>query len=196
MLPDRSNADVTPRKGIEDLPNSMKQEHEKFRNLQSSLKLSDPQDTITISNSPRVGISADQKCEKVVSVDMKSPLHHAWAIDGDDSAKESRGGGGNGKRDVTTVKQVSNNKLPRRPLSAFLRRSSSKTGMSLGPSIPKSISFDRLPSVLQTFSPSCSLPANSRLMSTVRSHDEGHESRRKKDELWSLFKNLEADFYR
>lgn len=196
VLPERSDADFTPRKGIEDLPNSMKEEHKKFLNLQSSLKLSDPQDTITKPYSPGIGICADEKCEKMFSEDTNSPSHHTWAVDGDDSAKENRGGGGNVNRNVEPVKSASNNKIPRRPLSAFLRRSSSKTGISLGPSVPKSLSFDRLPSVLQTFSPSCSLPANSRSTSTARSHNEGHEPRRKKDELWSLFKNLEADFHR
>ena len=85
----------------------------------------------------------------------------------------------------------------KRPLSAVLKRPSTPffDARSQVPSLPKSVSTDRLPSEqlhrVRAAGSSVSIPSSP---STLKS--SALDTPRKKDELWSSFRNLDAEFHK
>ena len=92
------------------------------------------------------------------------------------------------KRSSTVIKKS------RRPLSAFLGRASPESGAPSLPSIPKSYSTDRLPSLNYNYSSSDKPPIVPKSISFERLQGTGTESPRRKDELWGVFRALDGDF--
>lgn len=87
-------------------------------------------------------------------------------------------------------------KKQRRPLSTFLGRSSPGSG-SYTPSVPsisKSFSTDKLPSLFQGRPLSERRPGLPRTMSSERLQSIGLEMPRRRDELWGAFRTLDGDF--
>ena len=107
--------------------------------------------------------------------------------DGEDSTGNSHPSG-QSKRSNTIRKKS------RRPLSAFIGRTSDEPGPPSVPSIPKSYSTDRLPSLNHSHLSSEKPPTVPKSMSSERLQGIGTESPRRKDELWGVFRALDGDF--
>lgn len=99
----------------------------------------------------------------------------------------------NGHRGTPARRSSTINKS-RRPLSAFLGRASPELDTPSVPSIPKSYSTDRLPSMNYNHSSSDKPPSMPKSMSSERLQGIGTESPRRKDELWGVFRALDGDF--
>lgn len=84
-------------------------------------------------------------------------------------------------------------KKNRRPLSSLLGKDSSVETPSVPP-IPKSYSTDRLPILRHKKSNMSEIPTMPRSTSRDRSQGSGTESPRKRDELWSVFRNLDGEY--
>ena len=100
----------------------------------------------------------------------------------------------NGHVDTPTKRSGTIRKKSRRPLSAFLGKGSSELGIPSVPTIPKSYSTDRLPSLHLEHSSSDKPPTVPKSMSSDRLQGLGTESPRRKDELWGAFRALDGDF--
>lgn len=94
-------------------------------------------------------------------------------------------------RDGSTV-----GKKPRRPLSAFLGKTSAEPKTPLLPSIPKSYSSDRLPALSQSHSSSETSSDIPKSVSSDRLQNLGVDSLRKRDELWGAFRTLDGEFHK
>ncbi len=91
------------------------------------------------------------------------------------------------------------NKKTRRPLSAFLQKSTAETILPRSPSLTslrKSLSSDKLPSLDRSLPSSERIPPMPRSMSTERLQSMGVDMSKKKDELWSAFRALDGDFHK
>ena len=82
----------------------------------------------------------------------------------------------------------------RRPLSALLGRDTAFVNAPSVPPIPKSYSTDRLPTLKHQKSNLSEVPAVPRSTSFERLQSSGIETPRKKDELWSVFRNLDGEY--
>jgi hypothetical protein len=82
---------------------------------------------------------------------------------------------------------------PKRPLSAFMGKSASD-GPPAVPSIPKSLSTDRLPAAMHISQEP--LPLSSRPESHDRLHVSDAGTARKRDELSSQFRTLDAEYHK
>ena len=82
----------------------------------------------------------------------------------------------------------------RRPLSALLSKDLEDQAPAV-PSIPKSFSIDILPSLSHEFS-AIATPAVPRTPSAEKFSISGTDTPRKKDELWTAFRNLDGDFHK
>ena len=90
-------------------------------------------------------------------------------------------------------RQTSSTGRSRRPLSAILSRTKSRDEPeSLHATIPRSLSFDRLPLREQH----ANVPEMPSLPVKERFQNSGIETPRKKDELWSNFRSLDGDFHK
>lgn len=84
-------------------------------------------------------------------------------------------------------------KKTRRPLSSYLSMTNINDAKSKTPSIPKSLSTDRLP-LSHAHTSSEKPPSLPSSKSFERLNAFGADSPRRKDDLWSAFRALEADF--
>lgn len=82
-----------------------------------------------------------------------------------------------------------------RPLSSLISKGSSGTTPSVPP-IPKSYSTDRLPSLKHQVSNLSEPPALPRSTSFEKVSGLGTDALRKKDELWSAFRSLDAEYHK
>ena len=94
----------------------------------------------------------------------------------------------------TTRRNSILSKRPRRPLSSLLSKGHESPGTPSVPPIPKSYSTDKLPSLTHKSSTLSNPPALPKSRSFERLNGKGTESPRKKDELWSVFRNLDGEF--
>ena len=101
---------------------------------------------------------------------------------------------GNGHISAPAKRSNTISKKSRRPLSALIGRTSDEPGPPSVPSIPKSYSTDRLPSLNHNHSSSEKPPTVPKSMSSERLQGMGTESPRRKDELWGVFRALDGDF--
>ncbi|KAI9873329.1 MAG: hypothetical protein M1830_000539, partial [Pleopsidium flavum] len=88
-------------------------------------------------------------------------------------------------------------KKTRRPLSAFLQKSTAETTLPRSPSLTslrKSLSGDKLRSLDKSLPSSERIPPMPRSMSTERLQSIGFDTSKRKDELWSAFRALDGDF--
>ena len=85
-------------------------------------------------------------------------------------------------------------KRPRRPLSSLLSKGPDTIDTPSVPPIPKSFSTDKLPSLNHENSISSNAPALPKSKSFERLQSKGLETPRKKDELWSAFRNLDGEY--
>ena len=94
-------------------------------------------------------------------------------------------------RHATTV-----GKKPRRPLSALLGKAPTEPKTPLVPSIPMSLSSDKLLAISQAPSSSEKPPLISKSISSDRLQNLGIDSLPKKDELWGAFRALDGEFHK
>ncbi|KAL9098876.1 MAG: hypothetical protein Q9163_005542 [Psora crenata] len=94
----------------------------------------------------------------------------------------------------TSSKNILQGGRLRRPLSALLSRNA-ETQTPLLPNTPKSLSAEKLPSLDYKYSP-FGVPAVPRTSSIERFHNSSADTSRKKDELWSAFRNLDGEFHK
>jgi len=85
-------------------------------------------------------------------------------------------------------------KKTRRPLSSLLSKGPDGLDTPSVPPIPKSFSTDKLPSLHHKSSTLSNPPALPKSKSFERLHGKGVETPRKKDELWSVFRNLDGEY--
>ena len=85
-------------------------------------------------------------------------------------------------------------KRPRRPLSTLLRGSSSDIRSTSTPSLPSSISTDRLAAAKHSYSSSEKPPSLPHSVSSERVQASGTETPRRKDELHGAFRGAEAEY--
>ena len=99
------------------------------------------------------------------------------------------------ERDLGSVTQRAdeNRKQSRRPLSSLVRRPTPSSEAPLVPSIPRSFSSDRLLSAAQHGSTE-DPPTIPTAVTYNRLQAVGPESSKKKDELWSSFRDLEGEY--
>ena len=102
-----------------------------------------------------------------------------------------------GNVSIVQRKSTTGNKAGRRPISAMLGRSQSyfHDNPPAVPSLPKSFSTDKLSS-FAAGQASISREHLPRLPSTDRLQNSGTETPKKKDELWSNFRNLDGEFHK
>ena len=110
------------------------------------------------------------------------------------SQGDSENSTGNGHVDAPAKRSNTIGKKSRRPLSAFIGRTSDEPGPPSVPAIPKSYSTDRLPSLRDNHYSSEKPPTVPKSMSSDRLQGVGTESPRKKDDLWGVFRTLDGDF--
>lgn len=88
-------------------------------------------------------------------------------------------------------------KKSRRPLSAFLGRSSSESKVHVVPSIPKALSSDTLSAMNLVYTPTNTPLVIPRSISSDRLHSLGNDSPpRRRDELWGAFRALDSEFHK
>lgn len=189
----RSNEEFLPGKEIGDLSSPTTQERRSRLFTKSLSGFNKPWDTTSRSTSPRNRKAANERIRDSTPNDAKLPLPSSQ-----ERANQNNSMRGYGDRFATVppMKLVPNSKLPRRPISAFLGKSSSKASVASGLPISKSFSSDTLLSVLHTHSPSDCPPKTPESTSSDRVISKGVEIPRKRDELWGTFRNLDADFQR
>ena len=94
----------------------------------------------------------------------------------------------------TTRRNSILSKRPKRPLSSLLSKGPEGLDPPSVPPIPKSFSTDKLPSLNRKSSTLGNPPALPKSRSFERLNGKGSETPRKKDELWSQFRNLDGEF--
>lgn len=88
-------------------------------------------------------------------------------------------------------------KKSRRPLSAFLGRSSSESKVNVVPSIPNAFSSDTLSAMNPVHPPIHTPPVIPRSISSDRLHSLGNDSPPcRRDELWGAFRALDSEFHK
>lgn len=193
MPSDKSNEEVTSRKETEGFSNPSAQERMPKLLSKSLSGFTKPWDTILRSTSPSNRPTVNESFGDPTSPDARPSRSSSQEKNNQNNLIRDRD---DSFTTVPSMKSVPNSKFPRRPISAFLKKNSSKPSISSGLAIPKSFPSDRLLSGLYPLSPlvcptSAPKPISSDLVS-----NKGVESPRKKDELWGTFRNLDADFQR
>ena len=193
MPSDKSNEEVTSRKENGGFSNATAQERKPKLVSKSLSGFTKPSDTILRSTSPSNRPTVNESFGDSTSADARPSLSSSQEKDNQNYLMRDSD---DSFTTVPSMKLVPNSKIPRRPISAFLKKSSSKPSISSGLAIPKSFSSDRLLSGLYPLSPlACPTSASKATFSDLVSN-KGVESPRKKDELWGIFRNLDADFQR
>ena len=116
------------------------------------------------------------------------PSHTVGSFSGDQDPRTSNT---NGVAPVLRRTGTAGASKARRPLSAFLGRSkTSPLEDSQAPSLPKSASTDRLPN----YGRHLDAPDVPTVARRERSRQSGPDVPRKKDELWTVFRQLDSDY--
>lgn len=118
---------------------------------------------------------------------ISRPLDHVSPMDEPLNSSVQTHTNGAARRNSLMMKKY------RRPLSSLVNRDSLIEAPSVPP-IPKSYSTDRLPTLRHKQSNLSEVPAMPRASSYERSQGSGTESPRKRDELWSVFRNLDGEY--